>query len=356
MKRYTLLLLAALTGLGTLAQEVRQVNIGDNLNYGITYSLPVTAIRVNVKAHCKKTIAGQFAPYAEKFLGLQGVALENQTEYTIEQITLEGVAKPDTSRTYHIDFSEKGYLPAFYLTAEGGLWGINQKPEVKVSDEETEVPTQTKRILLKPSDVLTSEILKAGSKAKQADLCAQEIFSIRESRNELIRGEADNTPSDGKQLQLMLDNLTAQEEALLSLFVGNTTESDVCQSFDIVTTEEVDRVLAFRFSRELGFVATDDYAGAPYYISVDILEDNRLTDLDPKARKKADHGVAYCLPGKARVTLFSASETLAQGEMYMAQFGHVEQLPGAQFTDKKRPFAAIFTPSTGAVRLFEPTL
>ena len=65
------------------------------------------------------------------------------------------------------------------------------------------------------------------------------------------------------------------------------------------------------------------------------------------------NGIAFCIPGKAHVILSSAKEKLAEGDMYMAQFGRVEQLPQAQFTDKKRPCSAAFTPATGAIKIFE---
>ena len=43
----------------------------------------------------------------------------------------------------------------------------------------------------------------ASSTAKMAELVAKEIYNIRESKNALLRGQADNTPSDGAQLKIM---------------------------------------------------------------------------------------------------------------------------------------------------------
>ena len=37
---------------------------------------------------------------------------------------------------------------------------------------------------------------------RQAELVAKEIYSIRESKNALLRGEADNMPKDGAQLDV----------------------------------------------------------------------------------------------------------------------------------------------------------
>ncbi len=352
MKKYTFAALTVFLAAGAFAQEVQQVNIGDNSEYGLTYSLPTTRIELQVTAHCTKVVAGEYAPYAEKYLGLKDVPQEDQTEWEVKQIQLKGVAQADSLRTYHIYFSERAALPTFYLTEDRCLWAINQKPE-KPAVAAAEAAPEAQKLKFNPSDVMTIDILKAGSKAKQAELCAEEIFSIRESRSDLIRGEADNVPNDGKQLQLMLDNLTAQEEALLSLFVGTKTECDVERTFSYVPTQEVERELIFRLSRELGFVEKEDLAGAPYYVSVSVIEDNRMSEMDIQARKKLEKGIAYCVPGKAHITLFTARNTLAEGDIPMAQFGHVEQLPQNQFTNKKRPCSAVFVPATGAIKIFE---
>ena len=336
---------------GLMAQQVEQVTIGDNLNYGLTYSLPLTRIDFLVSAQVTRVEAGPFAPYAEKYLGLHDVPQADETRWEIRQIEMRAAGQPDSARTYHIQFSEKGAMPTFYLSDSRCLLAINQQPALPAAAPEP-APAETPRLVLKPTDVMTSDILKAGSKAKQAELVADEIFSLRESRADLIRGEADNVPNDGQQLQLMLDNLTAQEEALLSLFVGNTTVTTEQRTFSIVPETEVSRQPLFRLSRQLGFVAPDDLAGAPYYVSVALLEDNRMPPMDVKALKRLEHGIAHCVPGKARLTLFTARETLVTGDFPIAQFGHVEQLPQAQFTDRKKTCSAEFVPSTGALQLF----
>ena len=60
----------------------------------------------------------------------------------------------------------------------------------------------------------------ASSTAKMAELVAKEIYNIRESKNALVRGQADNMPKDGAQLKLMLDNLEEQERAMTEMFSG----------------------------------------------------------------------------------------------------------------------------------------
>lgn len=363
MKKYIFGALAALLLTDAQAQQVQTVTIGDNLNYGITYNLPTTAVQVTVTAHCTQVKAGAYAPYAEKYLGLTDVPQTDGTEWEIEQIAMTSIGLANRSKTYHIMFPEKGALPTFYLTDEGQLCGINKEPEVQREVIE-EKPESRPKVKYKPSELMTSDILKAGSKAKQAELVAEEIFNIRESRSDLIKGEADNTPNDGQQLALMLDNLSAQEEALLSFFVGTKTELNETKVYTYVPDDQVDKDVFFRFSKELGFTSADDMAGAPYYITVSLLEDNRIQlPEDPKERSKMEiallkasgKGIAHCIPGKARVSISTLGAELTQLDMMMAQFGHVEQLPQMQFTDKKKVSAALLNTATGALKLFEQT-
>ena len=350
MKNKIIGLFFAMSAAGMLqAQNVQKVIVGDNMNYGITYSLPQTAIQLKVKATMTKTEAGMFAPYAEKYLGLTDVAMADQTKWELNSITLDGAAVPDTSRTYHILFSEKGQMPVFYLSEEGNLLSINREPEIIVSDAEEVKPAQKTKLVLKATDVLSEEILKAGSKAKQAELTAREIFSIRESKRNLLKGDVDNMPADGASFQIMIDNLNAQEEALLSLFEGVSQVEDVERVIEYVPTENVDNEVLFRFSSYEGFVDKDDLIGEPYYVSVSVIEPVAVEG----KKKSANNGIAFNIPGKASVKISYDGEVIAQTTMQMGQLGHVEQLPSSQFSDKKKMASAAFNPLTGSIRIYE---
>ena len=104
------------------------------------------------------------------------------------------------------------------LTEDGIVRSINipfsGKPAAKTPEAKA---TESS---IDPRSFLTEEILMSNSSAKMAELVAKEIYSIRESKNALLRGEADNMPKDGAQLKLMLDNLNQQETAMTEMFSG----------------------------------------------------------------------------------------------------------------------------------------
>ena len=194
---------------------------------------------------------------------------------------------------------------------------------------------------------MTREILTAGSTAKMAELTAQEIYEIRESRNLLVRGQADNMPKDGEQLRLMLTQLEQQDRALTGLFAGSTVKDTVENVITIVPQKETERQLLFRFSKKLGLVDEDDLAGEPYYIRIANLHTVPMPEANEK-KKKLENGVYVNVPGKMKVTVFDAVEPLVSNEFPAAQFGNVELLSGALF-NKRYATHLWLSPVTGAV-------
>ena len=87
--KYILLsiLLSGCTWLPLQAQQVTKVHIGDNQNYGITYSLPKQEVHIRVTATCTQVKAGIFASYAEKYLGVKDAPMDDYVTWQISQAT-----------------------------------------------------------------------------------------------------------------------------------------------------------------------------------------------------------------------------------------------------------------------------
>jgi len=203
-----------------------------------------------------------------------------------------------------------------------------------------------------PRSYMTQEMLTAGSTAKMAELCAEEIYDLRDSRNALIKGEADNMPKDGAQLQLMLNQLDKQISALESMFKGSQLTSTEVTSFNFLTNQETDKEVLFRFSQKLGVLEADDLAGAPIYISVKCTESLPQTVADEdiaKKKAKMDKGVYYNVPVRTKVSVFNNQQEFYAIETPMAQFGVVEILSNVLF-DKQANTKVTFFQSTGGTK------
>ncbi len=60
-------------------------------------------------------------------------------------------------------------------------------------------------------------------------------------------------------------------------------------------------------------------------------------------------GVAYRIPGRARVDVRFRGNTIASREVAIAQLGAVFGLNPSLFSDKREPWQVIFNPDNGAV-------
>jgi hypothetical protein len=196
---------------------------------------------------------------------------------------------------------------------------------------------------------MNEETLAAGSTAKMAELIAQDIYEIRESRNLLVRGQADNMPKDGEQLRLMLNQLDKQDQAMTSLFIGITEKDTTEYVITIIPNKTSDQQVLFRFSQKLGLLESDDLAGEPYYYKVEDLKTVPPVEvIDPKKKNKQAPGVYVNVPGKLRSTISDAKGSIDTAEFPAGQFGNVELLSGALF-NKRYTTRLWLNPLSGAV-------
>lgn len=317
---------------------------------GITYFLPQTSLRFLVTATCTTHHAGPYAQYAERFLGIAGVPTTDVDEWTLDSIEAIAYGTPDTAEAYTVALNPKSDAPLVTLTPAGLLLAINADvdypallPEGKTWDVGVDNPVA--------SDHFSEDYMRAGSVVKKAQIVAEEIYDIREKRSLIAGGEADFNPTDGKQLQLMLERQDKKELALKSLFLGTESKKSHRYILDFTPLSSVSDYLLFRFSKYLGMVDTDDLSGEPYYL--------RLTDTtvlpepapvaQSKKAPKVVNDVRYRIPGKANVQLSNTKGKIFEQNFNIAQFGRVEHLGGELF-NKKFTTKVYFDAVTGNIR------
>ena len=296
---------------------------------GAIYFLPKTAIRITVLTEKTVYTPGDFAPYAERYLRLKGVNAEPSTTNRILSITQTAVGIRDTTKAYNVKFNNKTSAINVALAEDGVLLALNAKPTPQ--DIPAPFKPAPKPAVVNPRQFLNEEILAAGSTAKMAQLTAQEIYDIRDSRSQLIKGQADFMPKDGEQMKMMLNQMDRQDQALTSLFAGTTVRDTTEHVFIIVPDGNLNRTL-FRFSKRFGLVDADDLSGAPYIINVKNQTQLPATDAEQAAKKKkAENGFYYNVPGKMQVAIFNGNELVSEEDFPAAQFGNVELLSGDLF-------------------------
>lgn len=358
MKRLLLIIACSLFLLApSVAQtEIERFRPGVTVE-GVNYFLPKTVFEVVLTAEKTVTKPGEFAAYADRYLRLKDVPTVESTTWTLKAVTLMPYGAPDSTKAFSIKLRAKTAAPLVSLTDDGLLLGVNVDA---TPDPAPELPQRVPAP--KPvngRDFMTHDILAAGSTSKMAQLTAEEIYDIRDSRNALVRGEAENTPKDGAQLKLMLDNIDQQRTALESLFKGQELTSTEVLSFDYEPSanpeECAERHLLCRFSRKLGLVATDDLSGEPIWITVKAQGSLPPIENDAEAAKKKaklEQGLYVNQPRRAQVTIFTATQTLLTAEVPVAQLGTVEVLSDALF-NKKLDTKVTLHQHTGSVKQVE---
>ena len=310
---------------------------------GIVYFLPKTMLEVNVTATRVTYHPGELCQYANQYLRMNNVSPEPETYWKIKQIEVRSAGVPDSTKAYLVKLKDKSSMSNVELTEEGLIEAINTSaPEKMPMEYVLEKPQKHEN----PRRYMTEDILLAGSSAKMADLTAKEIYNIRESKNLILRGQADAMPKDGASLQLVIDNLDTQEKALTQLFTGTTDREDKVFTAHIVPQDGLTDKVALRFSRSLGVLPAEDLAGEPIYINLKstvplptVIEDNK--------KKKKLEGAIYNIPGKGKVTVSYQGKTCFEAELPITQFGTTEVLVNDLF--KKVNTRVIFNPETGSI-------
>lgn len=332
------LILAALTALPVSAGSKKEAE-------GLVYYLPKTAVRMHVLVEKTTTEPGQLNDYSDLYFKTSAPQVTT-TDYRIVGVKFGTAAVRDENQRYVVNIDNKHSVLNIDCDVNGVLRAINTKaPKAKEEPAFTPAP---KAQPLNPRDYMSQDILAAGNLPKMAQLVAQEIYDVRDSRNMLSRGEADFMPKDGEQLRIMYAQLNKQEAALMQLFQG-TTVTDTTETVLTFVPEKAQKdQVVFRFSRKFGLLTADDFSGEPYRIKVDDLGlDEEELDVVESA-KKEDFQLGVILPGKMRMTLSAAGKKIAQYEAWAAQFGEVKMLSGMLF-GKKLTSKILLDSATGSV-------
>lgn len=318
---------------------------------GTDYYLPKVALRFTVKVEKTEYKPGKLAPYALRFLRTD-VEQEPATTYRLLGISMTPFTEPDTSRHFTLITDKKHSVNKVQRADNGQLLAINAEATALPVAVPTFTPSP-KPALVNPQNFMTEDILNAGSNAKMAELTAQEIYDIRDSRNQLNRGEADFMPKDGTQMAIMLNNLDKQEAALAQLFTGTTVKDTTWTNIDFVPTKEGSQIL-FRLSKWLGLVDADDLSGEPYMVTV--ADKHTIAQPQPTTEEqkedKNDIGLRVCQPSKIKVSVTHDRQTIGNYEVSAPQFGTVVSLSGELF-GKKQSAKLVLDPLTGSVKSIE---
>lgn len=340
--------LCLLSAVSLKAQTMVTTGVQYGKKYGVTYMLPRTEILLKVKVTKHSYEPGEFCRYASRYMRLNDVKQEAETYWTLDDVSVQVYGVPDADNIYFVEMKDRTVAPLMELTEDGIVRSINMPfSGITTDDSASSDEENIQDATLDPRQYMTEEMLMANSHAKMAELVSREIFSLRESKRDLISGNADNTPKDGGQLQIMLDNLNKQEAALTQMFSGvERTETHTTELH--IEPSEMTAEVVFRFSKKLGLVDKDDLSGEP--VTMSIKNENTIAAPVEEAtddKKKLD-GIAYNVPGQAEVTLTYDHKPLITEEVALTQFGSKEYLAALLF-NRNSTTKVLFDVNTGGL-------
>lgn len=349
----TIFALACLLSFSLCWGQATKVLTAEKSNeYGLVYSLPTTALEVEVTASHQVAKKGPYYLYAKKSIGADKAVAEDYEKWQITEVKVRPYGVSDSGTQYLMQL-RPGVLTSITVDANGMLLAIN-KDDVPAPVSASNRPEAPGQKVKWPTgneylEFVDEDFLASKSSAKQAQLLTESLMEVRESKLALTRGTADAMPADGKQMELMLASLGEQEAAITAAFTGTVTTETVTRKFSFIPEGDTKQIL-FRMSDFAGFVDADDLSGDPVYIQVETTNQASIpVDAKGETKKLPKNAIIYNIPGSAQVTLSTLGKTLFEKEFQMAQMGMTFGLDPTLFTDKKEPSFAVFDPVTGAL-------
>lgn len=327
---------------------------------GISYSLPRTGINIKVTAEKEIRVAGPFAQYAQKYLGIENASSVNTENWEIGSITMETFSEPDPKQVYKAMGTSAALLN---LTSSGLIAGINSDVEI----EEGFFPTNNLAIenltpdfpftdlsmwgMFTKADSLKKYKVVAKSLEEKAAEAAETIYNLRSSRFRLLTNADDEPLPDGKSFEVMAKELGDLENEQLALFIGKSFKKTYQYCFDFIPGDnDVKNEVVFRFSENKGVLPKTDLSGKPVIVEIIKMDDlevqqkKMVASQNPEAGKS---GVYYRMPGKAAISLSNGVNLLATTRLTIAQFGTVAPLPESLLDGD---YMIQFHPETGAIK------
>lgn len=347
---------------------------------GFYYSLPRTVLTIDITVSRIERLAGPYARYASKYLGIKDPVLQNVTTYELSDIAINTYAEPDPEQFYFVNL--KNYKPSkanslmIALDKSGLIQDLNDNSDKKIEQDKNENSNRAKIdysetfkyfadnnlvervdtiIELVSMDTVTVEkrTLKRRMVEKSMEQKAKEaadfIMKIKEQRLDILTG-AQEVPYSEATVKYMSEELDKLEKEYMMMFIGVTKTDVLHYRYYYLPKSEVysASIPLFKFSYKSGIIDESISGGEMVYIHVDRagntknLEDFVNRNADDKDKK----GFYYRIPEYAKFTIKQGETLKAEASFLISQFGVVTSLPAKNAKVQ-------FYPNTGAIRKVE---
>jgi hypothetical protein len=287
---------------------------------------------------------GVFYQYAERYLGAEEIIMENNTNCQLRAVRIATESSADTERAYKVTAQKGINTQLVSLSEDGRLVGYGIENASLQFSERSQGELQNGSKAAYSLEARSEELMPlleeqfmAGSVAKMADGAAKQIYRIRETRLNILAGDVEHVPADGKAMELVLNELDKQEQALVALFVGKTQVTHHTHAVRYVPGESVEKEVVCRLSAHNGIVDKNDLSGEPLYLTLVAKKQTLLPAGIADKNTPLLSQIHYNLPGEAQVALTFKGKQMAEQNVAVAQYGVAIPLAQDLFTGKATP-------------------
>lgn len=271
------------------AQSVKIARTGVWSENGVmVFSEPRSTIAVDLVVAHAELVAGPYARYAQKYLGVRA-PLSDRSTWSIEGASIalagdEGHAAPAS-------------VPS---------------PEVRTGAQTASV-REFPRLLPDRTDARALSVDEAAAEA------AAMIFSLRKHRLELITGEAGENVFGGG-LEAALKSIDHYEEACLELFFGKSVVTTETVRIEVHPSGDRFGYVLGRFSDKDGLVPATDLTGQMLVLQIEPSGDTSLTYVAP-ADPKDKNSVECRVADFSTCILSCGTERIASAVLPLYEYG-----------------------------------
>lgn len=259
---------------------------------GVVVSLPRTVLAVDVQVEHDVTLAGPYARYAQKFLGVRA---------------------PLTDKSlYAVSGAKVSLLDAAASLAAPAEPAARRVEEQRYADAEGEFP----RLQADKNSLSVRTLEEAAEEA------ASTIFALRRHRLELISGDAGEHVF-GEGLRAALDEIARQEQLYLELFLGKHVLTTQTRRFVVYPDAGNRQYIVCRFSAADGLLPDNDLSGDIVLLQI---EPTGASVAVPEASPKESSAVTCRVAAPATCSVICGGKEFSRTVLPLFEFGRTVKI------------------------------
>lgn len=346
---YLIIAIVWFTNLNLNAQETGSKKNNNSKNNTIVYALPRTILKVSIEITHTSIIKGMYAEYAEKYLGMSNVPLNNSDKYEISSVTLSSENEPDPSNYYSLTYKNNlANIQNLLSVNNCGImidlhrnWsetlstpsiGLENPPlnDPHIINEIVKERVDTfYKTILSDTNFIKVPVFKKQIVAKNYDdlvkETAHELIKTRKRKIKLARGEYDFHP-DGETLKVMFAELDKQESEYLTLFQGTKTVKKQNYTYILSPITSLEPIDVCYFTVDKGITDTLESNAQSLVITFSKEKGNAdSSQLTPE--KNNENQFYYRVPSMLNIRVIWGSQIITKTRAPFYQFGDIHQFP-----------------------------